>query len=237
MVVDQVWDDDTFEEPLEARKQRKPLTSHAAVVKSAAPAQVLDLPADICDTVELQYRPPGHISAGLTCQITIMFTPKLPATAIQDICTASVILRNTTPDPQTFEFIVPQGSDMTLSPHVDTIQGGGSLRVMLRYCPQPSTAPAVPAESDLLSATAPDATPEGTAGSTGAGAANAADTDEIMTGNWFPAVDASEQEQQSVEHIERAVSSELEDLLSGIFMGNRERLRGGGGKGKWVYLE
>lgn len=68
---------------------------------------------------------------------------------------------------------------MTLSPHVDTIQGGGSLRVMLRYCPQPSTAPAVPAESDLLSATAPDATPEGTAGSTGAGAANAADTDEV----------------------------------------------------------
>lgn len=39
MVVDQVWDDKTFEEPLEARKQRKPLTSHAAVVKSTAPAQ------------------------------------------------------------------------------------------------------------------------------------------------------------------------------------------------------
>ena len=39
--------------------------------------QVLELPADICDTVELQYRPPGHISAGLTCQITIIFTPKV----------------------------------------------------------------------------------------------------------------------------------------------------------------
>ncbi len=39
VVVDQVWDDDTVEEPLEARKQRKPLTSHAAVVKPAAPAQ------------------------------------------------------------------------------------------------------------------------------------------------------------------------------------------------------
>ena len=39
MVVDQVWDDDTFEEPLEARKQRKPLTSHAAIVIPAAPAQ------------------------------------------------------------------------------------------------------------------------------------------------------------------------------------------------------
>ena len=36
MVVDQVWDDDTFEEPLEARKR---LTSHAAVVKAVAPAQ------------------------------------------------------------------------------------------------------------------------------------------------------------------------------------------------------
>ncbi|DBA92223.1 hypothetical protein WJX77_001787 [Trebouxia sp. C0004] len=106
---------------------------------------------------------------------------QLPATAIHDIATASVILRNTTPDPQTFEFSVPQGSDMTLSPHVDTIQGGGSLRVMLRYCPQPSTAPAVPAESDLQSA---DATPEGTAGSSGAGAANAAGTDEAQQEAW-----------------------------------------------------
>ena len=104
---------------------------------------------------------------------------QLPATAIHDITTASVILQNTTPDTQTFEFSVPQGSDMTLSPHVDTIQGGGSLRVMLRYCPQPSTAPAVPAQSELQSAEPSGATPEGTAGSNGAGAANAADTDEV----------------------------------------------------------
>ncbi|KAL0048978.1 hypothetical protein WJX82_003679 [Trebouxia sp. C0006] len=103
---------------------------------------------------------------------------QLPATAIHDTATASVILRNTTPDPQTFEFSIPQGSDMTLSPHVDTIQGGGSLRVMLRYCPQPSTAPAVPADSDLQSAEPSGATPEGTAGSNGAIAADAADTDE-----------------------------------------------------------
>lgn len=68
---------------------------------------------------------------------------------------------------------------MTLSPHVDTIQGGGSLRVMLRYCPQPSTAPAVPAESDLQPAEPSGATPEGTAGSNGAGAASTADTDEV----------------------------------------------------------
>jgi hypothetical protein len=39
MVVDQVWDDDKFEEPLEALKQRKSLTSHAAAVKPAAAAQ------------------------------------------------------------------------------------------------------------------------------------------------------------------------------------------------------
>lgn len=104
---------------------------------------------------------------------------QLPATAIHDVATASVILQNTTPDPQTFEFSIPQGSDLTLSPHVDTIQGKGSLRVMLRYCPQPSTAPAVPAESDLQPAEPPGATPEGTAGSNGAGAANTADTDEV----------------------------------------------------------
>ena len=104
---------------------------------------------------------------------------QLPATAIHDTATASVILRNTTPDPQTFEFSIPQGSDMTLSPHVDTIQGGGSLRVMLRYCPQPSTAPAVPVDSDLQSAEPSGATPEGTAGSNGAIAADAADTDEV----------------------------------------------------------
>ena len=104
---------------------------------------------------------------------------QLPATAIHDIATASVILRNTTPEPQTFEFSIPQGSDMTLSPHVDTIKGGGSLRVMLRYCPQPSTAPAVPAESELQPAEPSGAAPEGNAGSTGAGIADAADTAEV----------------------------------------------------------
>jgi len=104
---------------------------------------------------------------------------QLPATAIHDIATASVILRNTTPEPQIFEFSIPQGSDLTLSPHVDTIQGGGSLRVMLRYCPQPSTSPAVPAESDLHPTEPSAAAPEGTAGSNGADAANAADIDEV----------------------------------------------------------
>ena len=54
--------------------------------------QVLDLPADICDTVELQYRPPGHISAGLTCQITIMFTPKVwpPQTISATACHCAI---------------------------------------------------------------------------------------------------------------------------------------------------
>ena len=36
---------------------------------------------------------------------------------------------------------------------------------------------------------------------------------QIMADNWCPAVDASEQEQQSVKHVQRAVTSELEDLL------------------------
>ena len=54
--------------------------------------QVLELPADICDTVELQYRPPGHISAGLTCQITIMFTPKVwpPQTISAKACHCAI---------------------------------------------------------------------------------------------------------------------------------------------------
>lgn len=38
--------------------------------------QVLELPAEICDIVEVQYKPPGRLSAGLTCQLTVLFTPK-----------------------------------------------------------------------------------------------------------------------------------------------------------------
>ena len=91
----------------------------------------------------------------------------MPATVIHDISTASIVLHNTTEDPQTFEFSVPQGSDLTLSPHVDTIPGGGTLRVMLRYCPQPNTGPAVPdasrPQSAAGSAAAAEGAPEGTA--------------------------------------------------------------------------
>ncbi len=36
---------------------------------------------------------------------------------------------------------------------------------------------------------------------------------QIMADSWCLAVDASEQEQQSVKHVQRAVTSELEDLL------------------------
>lgn len=69
---------------------------------------------------------------------------QLPATAIHDVSTASIILQNTTAEPQTFEFGVPSGSDLTLSPHVDTLPGGNSLCVLMRYNPKPETAPAVP---------------------------------------------------------------------------------------------
>lgn len=39
--------------------------------------QVLELPPEICDIVEVQYKPAGHISAGLACQLTVVFTPKV----------------------------------------------------------------------------------------------------------------------------------------------------------------
>ena len=73
---------------------------------------------------------------------------QLPATAIHDVSTTSITLQNTTAEPQTFEFSVPQGSDLTLSPHVATIPAEGSLCVALRYSPR--SAPA--AEAGLASA-------------------------------------------------------------------------------------
>lgn len=102
---------------------------------------------------------------------------QLPATAIHDVATAPVTLCNTTADPQTFEFSIPQGSDLTLSPHVGTIQAGATLCVMLRHCPQPGTAPAVPEES----VGQPAAAPGGVAGSGNSNAAIAAadDAEEI----------------------------------------------------------
>ena len=63
---------------------------------------------------------------------------QLPATAVHDVSTTSITLQNTTADAQTFEFSVPQGSDLTLSPHVATIPAEGSLCVALRYSPRPA---------------------------------------------------------------------------------------------------
>ena len=68
----------------------------------------------------------------------------MPATAISDVSTASLTLQNTTPDPQTFEFRIPQGSDMTLSPHVGNLPAGATMRVLLRYCPRAETDPPCP---------------------------------------------------------------------------------------------
>ena len=79
---------------------------------------------------------------------------QLPATAIHDISTANMTLQNTTAVPQTFEFGMPPGSDLTLSPHVGTVPGGQSLCVLLRYHPQPNTAPAVPSTADTAEAAA-----------------------------------------------------------------------------------
>lgn len=110
---------------------------------------------------------PGLSLARLPCQCL-----QLPATAVHDVATAPVILRNTTADPQTFEFSIPQGSDLTLSPHVGTIQAGATLCVMLRHCPQPSTAPAAPEESIRQQAAA-----AGVAGSSNSNTAIAAADD------------------------------------------------------------
>lgn len=75
---------------------------------------------------------------------------QLPATAIHDVSTTSVTLQNTTAEPQTFEFSVPQGSHLTLSPHVATIPAEGSLCVALRYSPRP--VPVAEAEAGVASA-------------------------------------------------------------------------------------
>ena len=70
---------------------------------------------------------------------------QLPATAIGDVSTASLLLQNTTSESQTFEFSIPEGSDLTLSPHVGSLPAGGALRVLLRYCPRAETNPPCPA--------------------------------------------------------------------------------------------
>ena len=39
--------------------------------------QVLELPGDICNIVEVHYKPPGHVSAGMTCHLMVRLTPKV----------------------------------------------------------------------------------------------------------------------------------------------------------------
>lgn len=75
MVVDQVWDDDKFEEPLEALKQRKSLTSHAAAVKPAAAAQAsstISISSKLLSTVTFillqQFQDPTHAARGSNIQ-------------------------------------------------------------------------------------------------------------------------------------------------------------------------
>lgn len=65
-------------------------------------------------------------------------------TAISDVSAASLVLQNTTLDIQIFEFQIPEGSDLTLSPHVDSLPAGATVRVLLRYCPRADTDPPCP---------------------------------------------------------------------------------------------
>ncbi|KAA6423269.1 MAG: flagellar associated [Trebouxia sp. A1-2] len=122
--------------------------------------KVLDLPADICDTVELQYRPPGHISAGLTCQITIMFTPKVN----EDIQSSIPLLSETGPIgipvsclikravltvmPQ--ELLVGPSGGVVLGEHGQaafTILNEGALQVQFEISSGGQKVPALPAGS------------------------------------------------------------------------------------------
>ena len=91
---------------------------------------------------------------------------QLPATALHDVSTTSITLRNTTAEPQTFEFTIPPGSDLTLSPHVATIPAEGSLCVALRYSPRPDATPDISlqpgAASTSAAGTASDVASNGT---------------------------------------------------------------------------
>lgn len=69
---------------------------------------------------------------------------QLPATAITDVSTASLVLQNGTSQAQTFEFGIPGQSDLTLSPHVGSLPAGASMRVLLRYCPRADRDPPCP---------------------------------------------------------------------------------------------
>lgn len=77
-----------------------------------------------------------------------MLLLQLPATAIGDVSMASLQLQNTTSDSQTFEFSIPEGSDLTLSPQVGSLPAGGAMRVLLRYCPRAETEPPCPAGAE-----------------------------------------------------------------------------------------
>ena len=77
-----------------------------------------------------------------------MLLLQLPATAIGDVSMASLQLQNTTSDSQTFEFSIPEGSDLSLSPHVGSLPAGGAMRVLLRYCPKAETEPPCPAGAE-----------------------------------------------------------------------------------------
>ncbi|GLI70333.1 hypothetical protein VaNZ11_015289 [Volvox africanus] len=61
----------------------------------------------------------------------------MPATAVGDTSTVSVVLINRTDAPQAYEFAVPPRSDLIFSPHVGEVPPQTRLRVQIDYCPRP----------------------------------------------------------------------------------------------------
>ena len=38
---------------------------------------MLELPHDVCSAFDIKYKPPGYVSAGLKCEMEIVFRPKV----------------------------------------------------------------------------------------------------------------------------------------------------------------
>ena len=62
---------------------------------------------------------------------------QMPATAVRDRATTSISLYNRSEQAQAFEFAVPAGSDLQLSPQVGLLPPQGGLSILVLFTPQP----------------------------------------------------------------------------------------------------
>ncbi|GIL93003.1 hypothetical protein Vretifemale_20446 [Volvox reticuliferus] len=94
-------------------------------------------------------------AVGVTPRLSMSYNRiSMPATAVGDTNTVSVVLINRTDAPQAYEFAVPPRSDLIFSPHVGEVPPQARLRVQIDYCPRPPEegeepgAPPPPAAAD-----------------------------------------------------------------------------------------